>query len=503
MKTIFVDGEKLTLEQVEEVATKGTQVKISPSAKKKIAKCRRYVEQVLESGKRVYGINTGFGKLCQMMIDKEYIEKLQENLIKSHAIGFGPVFSKAEVRAIMLLRANVLAKGYSGARLELVQRLIDMLNKKVHPVIPEKGSVGASGDLAPLAFIGLVLIGQGWAFYKDRVMDGRLALQKAGIKPIKLLAKEGLALVNGTQVMTAVAILNLLKAERLANLADVSGAMSLDSILGSPVPFDLDLQNTRRHKGQREVAIHLNRLMKNSQIREFHKACPKIQDPYSFRCMPQVHGAVRDTLRYVREILEIEANSATDNPLVFADKDKVISGGNFHGEPVALAMDFLGIAMSELGNIAERRIFAMLDPSISGLPSFLTKKPGLNSGFMIAQTTAAALVSENKILSHPASVDSIPTSINQEDHVSMGTISARKSREIINNIEDILSIEFLVANQGIDFRKPLKPSPILQKVHSAVRKTIPELGDDRVLMGDLVRIKELMRMNFGLRLGEL
>ncbi|MCJ7507947.1 MAG: aromatic amino acid lyase, partial [candidate division Zixibacteria bacterium] len=340
MKTIFIDGEKLTLEQVEEVATKGTQVKISPSAKKKIAKCRKYVEKILKEDKRVYGINTGFGKLCQMMIDKEDIEKLQENLIKSHAIGFGPVFSEAEVRAIMLLRVNVLAKGYSGARLELVQRLVDMLNKKVHPVIPEKGSVGASGDLAPLAFIGLVLIGQGWAFYKDRVMDGRLALQKADIKPIKLLAKEGLALVNGTQVMTAVAILNLLKAERLANLADVSGAMSLDAILGSPIPFDLDLQNTRQHKGQKEVAVHLNRLMKNSQIREFHKACPKIQDPYSFRCIPQVHGAVRDTLKYVRQVLEIEANSATDNPLVFADKEKVISGGNFHGEPVALAMDF-------------------------------------------------------------------------------------------------------------------------------------------------------------------
>ncbi|HEX9916922.1 MAG TPA: histidine ammonia-lyase [candidate division Zixibacteria bacterium] len=499
MKTIFIDGEKLTLEQVEEVALKGTQVKISPSAKKKIAKCRRYVEQVLESGKRVYGINTGFGKLCQMMIDKEDIGKLQENLIKGHAIGFGPVFSEAEVRAMMLLRANVLAKGYSGARLELVQRLVDMLNKKVHPVIPEKGSVGASGDLAPLAFIGLVLIGQGWAFYKDRVMDGRLALQKAGIKPIKLLAKEGLALVNGTQVMTAIAILNLLKAERLANLSDVSGAMSLDAILGSPVPFDLDLQNTRRHKGQREVAIHLNRLMKNSQIREFHKACPKIQDPYSFRCMPQVHGAVRDTLKYVRQVLEIEANSATDNPLVFANEDKVISGGNFHGEPVALAMDFLGIAMSELGNIAERRVFAMLDPSISGLPSFLTRRPGLNSGFMIAQTAAAALVSENKILSHPASVDSIPTSINQEDHVSMGTISARKAREIINNVEDILSVEFLVAGQGIDLRKPLKPSPILQKVHNAIRRMVPELGDDRVMMGDLVKTKELVRMNFGMK----
>lgn len=503
MKTIFIDGEKLTLEDVEEVAVKGTQVRISPSAKAKIAKCRKYVDKILESGEKVYGINTGFGKLCQMIIDKDDIEKLQENLIRSHAVGFGPVFSENEVRAIMLLRTNVLAKGYSGARLEVVQRLVDMLNKRVHPVIPEKGSVGASGDLAPLSFIALVLMGEGWAFYKNRVMDGSLALKKAGIKPIRPSAKEGLALVNGTQVMTAVGVLNLLKAERLANLADVSGAMSLDAILGSPVPFDLDLQNTRKHKGQMEAAVHLNKLMKNSQIREFHKACPKIQDPYSFRCMPQVHGAIRDTLRYVRQALEIEINSATDNPIIFPDKNKVISGGNFHGEPIAFAMDFLGIAMSELGNICERRVAAIIDPSISGLPSFLTRKPGLNSGFMIAQTAAAALVSENKVLSHPASVDSIPTSINQEDHVSMGTISARKAREIINNVEDIIAIEFLTASQGLDFRKPLRTSPILQKVHNAIRKSISQLNDDRVLMPDLVRAKELMRASFGVELKRL
>ena len=497
MKPIFIDGENLTLEDVEEVALRGAQVRISPSAKAKIAKCRKYVDKILESGQRVYGINTGFGKLCQMMIDKDDIGKLQENLIRSHAVGFGPVFSENEVRAIMLLRANVLAKGYSGARLELVQRLVDMLNKRVHPVVPEKGSVGSSGDLAPLSFIALVLMGEGWAFYKNRVMDGSLALKKAGIKPIRPSAKEGLALVNGTQVMTAVAILNLLKAERLASLADVSGAMSLDGILGSPVPFDPDLQRTRKHRGQMEVAVHLSKLMKNSQIREFHRACPKIQDPYSFRCMPQVHGAVRDTLRYVRQVLEVEANSATDNPIIFADKNKVVSGGNFHGEPVAFAMDFTSIAMSELGSISERRMAAIIDPSTSGLPSFLSKKPGLNSGFMTAQTAAAALVSENKTLAFPASVDSIPTSINQEDHVSMGTISARKAREIINNVEDILSTEFLIASQALDFRKPLKTSPILQRVHDVIRKSVSQLEDDRILMPDLVKVKELMRMNFG------
>lgn len=496
MKTVSIDGDNLTLEQVEEVASGKASVRIDPKAISKINKCRKYVEKIVDTGKTVYGINTGFGKLCLERINKKDIEKLQENLVLSHALSVGPVFSEEEVRAIMLLRANVLAKGYSGVRLELIQTLVDMINKGVHPMIPEKGSVGASGDLAPLAFIALVMMGKGWVFYKGRLMDGGRALKNAKISPLKFSAKEGLALINGTCVMTALGVLSLLKAERLAQLADMAGALSLEAALCTPVAFDENIQKVRAYKGQREVARNLLNLTRHSQIREFHKACPKVQDPYSFRCMPQVHGAVRDVLSYVRSILNIEINSATDNPLIFPDEDKVISGGNFHGEPVALALDFLGIACSELASISERRIAALINPEISDLPAFLTKEPGLNSGFMIAQIVAASLVSENKVLSHPASVDSIPTSNNQEDHVSMGTIAARKAREIVNNTEEVLAIEFLAASQGIDFRLPLKPGIGTGKIYKEIRKMIPPVTKDRLLVGDLVKMKELMRGGF-------
>jgi histidine ammonia-lyase len=496
MKTVSIDGENLTLEQVEEVALGKALVKINPRAISRINKCRKYVEKIVNEQKTVYGINTGFGKLCQLRISKKDIEKLQENLVLSHALSVGPVFSEEEVRAIMLLRANVLAKGYSGVRLELIQTLVDMINRSVHPMIPEKGSVGASGDLAPLAFIALVMMGKGWVFYKGRLMEGRRALKNAGISPLKFSAKEGIALINGTCVMTALGVLSLLKAERLAELADMSGALSLEAALATPVAFDENIQKVRAYKGQREVARNLINLTRQSQIREFHKACPKVQDPYSFRCMPQVHGAVRDALSYVRSILNTEINSATDNPLIFPDEDKVISGGNFHGEPVALALDFLGIACSELASISERRIAALINPEISDLPAFLAKEPGLNSGFMIAQIVAASLVSENKTLSHPASVDSIPTSNNQEDHVSMGTIAARKAREIVNNTEEVLAIEFLAASQGIYFRAPLKPGIDTGKIYNQIRKMIPPVTKDRLLVGDLVKMKELMRTGF-------
>jgi histidine ammonia-lyase len=496
MKTISIDGDNLTLEQVEQVAFGKASVRIDPKAISKINKCRKYVEKIVDTGKTVYGINTGFGKLCLERINKKDIEKLQENLVLSHALSVGPVFSEEEVRAIMLLRANVLAKGYSGVRLELIQTLLDMINKGIHPMIPEKGSVGASGDLAPLAFIALVMMGKGWVFYKGRLMDGRRALKNAKISPLKFSAKEGIALINGTCVMTALGVLSLLKTERLAELADMAGALSLEAALCTPVAFDENIQKVRRYKGQGEVARNLINLTRQSQIREFHKACPKVQDPYSFRCMPQVHGAVRDALSYVRSILNIEINSATDNPLIFPDEDKVISGGNFHGEPVALALDFLGIACSELASISERRIACLINPEISNLPAFLTKEPGLNSGFMIAQIVAASLVSENKVLSHPASVDSIPTSNNQEDHVSMGTIAARKAREIVNNTEEVLAIEFLAASQGIDFRAPLKPGIDTGKIHREIRKMIPPVTKDRLLVGDLVKMKELMRTRF-------
>jgi len=338
MKTVSIDGENLTLEQVEEAALGKELVKIDPKAISKINKCRKYVEKIVDAEKTVYGINTGFGKLCRERISKKDIEKLQENLVLSHALSVGPVFCEEEVRATMLLRANVLAKGYSGVRLELIQTLVDMINKGVHPMIPEKGSVGASGDLAPLAFIALVMMGKGWVFYNGRLMEGKRALKNARIKPLRFSAKEGLALINGTCVMTALGVLSLLKAERLAELADMAGALSLEAALCTPEAFDKNIQKVRKYEGQKEVARNLINLIGQSQIREFHKACPKVQDPYSFRCMPQVHGAVRDTLSYIRSILNIEINSATDNPLIFPDEDKVISGGNFHGEPVALAL---------------------------------------------------------------------------------------------------------------------------------------------------------------------
>ena len=493
MNLVKIDGDDLTLKEVEAVALNGAKVRIYPKAVGKIKKCREYVEKMVDAGQTVYGINTGFGSLCRERISKKDIEHMQANLVVSHAVSVGPIFSEEEVRAIMLLRANVLTKGFSGVRSEVVQTLVEMINKGVHPVIPEKGSVGASGDLAPLAFMTLPIMGKGWAMYEGRIMEGRKAFTKAGISPLVLCAKEGLALINGTCVMTAIGVLSLLKAERLADLADMAGAMSMEAALCTPVAFDPNVQKVRKHKGQRKSAENLVRLTRQSGIREFHKACPKVQDPYSFRCMPQVHGAVRDALNYVRSVLEIEINSATDNPLIFPDQNKVISAGNFHGEPVALALDFLGISVSELANISERRIAALMNPEISGLPAFLTKEPGLNSGFMMAQTTAAALVSENKCLAHPASVDSIPTSNNQEDHVSMGTIAARKAREVIANTEDVLAIEFLTASQGLDFRAPLKPGIGTGEIHRKVRQTIAPMVKDRSLVLDLVKMKELMR----------
>jgi len=496
MNLVKIDGDNLTLEQVEAVALQGAKVQIDSKAIGKINKCRKFVQKIVDAEQTVYGINTGFGKLCNQRISKKDIEKLQENLVLSHALGVGPFFSQEEVRAIMLLRANVLAKGHSGVRLELIQTLIDMLNKGVYPFIPEKGSVGASGDLAPLAYMALPLIGKGWVIYEGKIMEGREALRRARIKPIKLSSKEGLSLINGTCVMTAIGVLALLKAERLVELADMAGALSLEAALCTPAPFDPNVQKVREYKGQRKSAENLVNLTKGSQIREFHKACPKVQDPYSFRCMPQVHGAVRDSLAHVRSVLEIEVNSATDNPLVFPDQNKVISAGNFHGEPVALAMDFLSMAVSELANISERRVACLMNPEISGLPAFLIREPGLNSGFMMAQILAASLVSENKYLAHPASVDSIPTSIDQEDHVSMGTIAARKAREVLKNAEEVLAIEFLAASQGIDFRTPLKPGIDTNRIYQLIRKRIQPVVKDRLMGADLSRMKELMRGGF-------
>jgi histidine ammonia-lyase len=483
---IQIDGDNLTLEEFDRVARGKKRVELSPAAKEKIKGCRLVLEEFLQSDKPYYGINTGFGALAQRRIEKKDLKKLQKNLIHSHTAGVGPNLPTDIVRGIILLRANVLAKGYSGVRLEVVQLLLDLLNKDIVPLIPSKGSVGASGDLAPLSHLAMVLIGEGEAIYQDQVQNADVILKKAGLRPLELLEKEGLALINGTQVMTAIGIFNLLQAENLAKTADIAGAMTFEAQLGNPSPFYEEIHNVRRHPGQMESARNIMHLIKDSPLWISHQGKSKVQDAYSIRCIPQVHGAVRDTLKHVRRILEIETNSATENPLIFPEKKIILSGGNFHGEPVAFAMDFLSIVMTELGNISERRIDRLINPASNmGLPNFLVADNGLNSGFMIAHVTASALTSENKSLAHPASVDNIPTSANQEDHVSMGTIGARKAREIIGNLSYILAIELMAAAQALDFYE-LKSSQPLESVKALIRKQVPFLNED-------------MRMDFPIR----
>ncbi len=493
MGTVYIDGENLTLQEVEEVALKGARVELSPQVEPRVNLCRRFVEGIVESEETVYGINTGFGKLCRVRINRDQLSRLQENLIKSHSVGVGRGLSIPETRGIMLLRVNLLSKGHSGVRLELIQTLVEMLNLGVHPLVPEKGSVGASGDLVPLAHIGLVPIGLGQAEYKGEILDGKEAMTKAGIGLLSLKAKEGLALINGTQFMSSIGTLSLLKAIRLCKLADIAGAMTLEGVLATPTAFDEDFQRVRDYRGQRESAGNLRRLVEVSQIVESHRDCGNVQDPYSLRCMPQVHGATRDALRSVKSTLKVEINSATDNPLIFPQEGKVISGGNFHGQPVSLSLDLLGIAVSALGNISERRIALLMNETQSGLPPFLSPESGLNSGFMIAQVTAASLVSENKVLAHPASVDSIPTSANQEDHVSMGSIAARKAREIVDNVENILAIELLASAQGIDLRAPLKPGRGTEVAWRVIRTVVPKLDQDRILAEDIEKVKKLIK----------
>jgi histidine ammonia-lyase len=475
---IKIDGDNLSLEQFDQVARGRKRVELSTAAVAKIRNCRSVLEGFLHSDKPYYGINTGFGALAQRRIEKKDLKKLQKNLIKSHTAGVGPNLPADIVRGIILLRANVLAKGYSGVRLEVVQLLLDLLNKDINPLIPAKGSVGASGDLAPLSHLAMVLIGEGDVVYRNREQNSVAAFKQAGLQPLVLVEKEGLALINGTQVMTAIGIFNLREAENLAKVADIAGAMTFEAQLGNPSPFCEEIQNVRRHPGQMESAGNIRRLIKASPLWNSHQGRKKVQDAYSIRCIPQVHGAVRDTLKYVRRVLEIETNSATENPLIFPDQKIILSGGNFHGEPVAFAMDFLSIAMTELGNISERRIDRLINPASNmGLPNFLIADNGLNSGFMIVHVTATALASENKSLAHPASVDNIPTSANQEDHVSMGTIGARQAREIIGNLTYILAIELMAAAQALDFYE-LKSSPPLESVKALIRKQVPFLNED-------------------------
>ncbi|MBX9878356.1 MAG: histidine ammonia-lyase [Candidatus Obscuribacterales bacterium] len=492
---LLIDGFSLSLEDLEPVADARRPVKLSDAALKQLTDSRATVEKILAGGKPVYGITTGFGKFKDVYIDPADSKVLQKNLILSHAAGVGANLDTRITRVIMLLRANALAKGFSGIRPSVVQLLLDCLNKGVHPLIPEKGSLGASGDLAPLAHLSLLLIGYGKAEYQGKIMDASEALAKAGLQPVELEAKEGLALTNGTQAMAAIGSLTLLQAERLAKMADIIGAMSLEAQLGSAKAFDERIHKARPIPGQLASAANLRRLLKDSGIVESHTDCAMVQDAYSLRCMPQVHGASRQAFAHVRSILEIEINSATDNPLVFGDD--VLSGGNFHGQPLALPFDYMSIALAELANISERRTERLVNSALSnGLPAFLTEFGGLNSGFMIAHYTAAALVSENKPLAHPASVDSIPTSANQEDHVSMGTIGSRKARDILGNTTKVLAIELLCATQGLDFRlkngadanhkiKDLSPGPGIDAAYKHVRSKITHLGEDREIHLDI------------------
>jgi len=493
MKTVVLDGKHLTLEDGWEVAERRAGVKIAPSVARRVKRSRDFIEKALARGEKIYGVTTGFGLLSEQVIDQSQIEDLQRNLIRSHSVGVGPFFDEVTTRAIMLLRANVIAMGYSGVRMEVLERLVDMVNKQVHPLVPEQGSVGASGDLAPLAHLASVLMGEGETIFHGKVMPGKKAMEKARIPLITLKAKEGLALVNGTQVMTAVGLLALLRAERLSKIADIVGACTLDALKGTLSAFDPEIQRVRPFQGQRAVSENFRKLGQKSEIAESHKFCSKIQDAYSLRCIPQVHGAVRDALSYVRRTLETEVNSATDNPLIFADKNKILNGGNFHGEPVAFALDLLGIAVAELGGISERRIEKLINPALSGLPSFLTNEGGLHSGLMMVQVSAAALASENKILAHPASVDSIPTSADKEDHVSMGTIAARKARDIVNNVEQILAMELLCATQGLEFLRPLRSGVGTEAAYNVVRRRVPPVKGDRRYSEDIKKIDEMIK----------
>lgn len=457
---------------------------------------RRVVDRIVEQDEVVYGVSTGFGKLSDVRIAHADLEKLQLNLVRSHSSGVGKPLGTDETRAMMLLRANVLALGFSGCRPLVVELLVEMLNKRITPVIPEGGSVGASGDLAPLAHLALALIGEGEIFQREARVPSASALLAAELEPLSLKAKEGLALLNGTQAMTAVGGLAVRRAAKLVHVADVAGAMTLEALRGTPVAFDERIQKARPHKGQTESAEHLRELLEDSEIRRSHLLNdPRVQDAYSLRCMPQVHGAVRDALRHVREIVEIESGSATDNPLVFTDTGEVLSGGNFHGAPLALGFDYAAIAVTDLASISERRIDRLVNPDLNeGLPPFLTTHAGMESGFMIPHVSAASLLNECKVLSHPASVDNVPTSGGKEDHVSMGMTSALKLRRIVGNLQTILAIELLAAAQGLDFREPLRPGRGVQKAYERVRALSKSLNEDRPLYLDIERVAQAINV---------
>jgi histidine ammonia-lyase len=505
---IELDGSSLTLERLIAIADRNEPVALAPSARERVGAARAVVDRRARGDEPAYGINTGFGSFADVKIAPDALEELQLNLLRSHAAGLGDPLPPRTVRATMALRANVLAKGFSGISVETLEALIALVNAHVHPYVPSRGSVGASGDLAPLAHLALVLVGEGEtlqspvasqqspaASRQSAVIPGADALARAGLKPIRLGPKEGLALINGTQPSTAVLALALVAAEQLARAADIAAALSIDALRGSIHPFDARIHDARPFQGQRRSAANIEGLMRGSGINASHEHCGKVQDAYSLRCAAQVHGAARDAMRFVRDTVSIEANSATDNPMVFADRDEIISGGNFHGAPIAIAADLLAAAIVPIATISERRIDRLVDPTLSGLPAFLTREGGLRSGYMLAQVTAAAVASELKSLAHPAGVDTIPTSANKEDHVSMSMTAALKAEVAVARAREVIAIEILCACQAIDLLAPLATSPVLADVHRLVRSHVPMLDQDRAPAPDIVTITQLIATN--------
>ncbi len=489
---IYINGDNLSFSDFYHVVYEKEKINITPETEEKIKNAYKFVDRIVKSNRIVYGISTGFGKLVDVKIQDKDIDNLQMNLILSHASGIGKPLATEFVRGAMLLRLNVIAKGFSGVRIETFNLLKELLNRNIIPVVPEKGSVGASGDLAPLAHIALTLIGRGEVYYNGKIVPSMEALKEVGLLPVKLKAKEGLALINGTQVMTSIGLSAFLKAENLSRNADIISAFSVEAFRGIHYAFDEKVVSLRPYPGAKKTIRNFNLLFKDSKVWDEVRKENRVQDPYSIRCIPQVHGAYKDALKYISDTLNIEINSVTDNPLLFPETDDIISGGNFHGEPVALVMDMLAISSAEMANISERRIAKFMDSSFTNLPPFLAASEGLNSGFMIAQVAAASLVSENKILAHPASVDSIPTSDDQEDHVSMGTIAARKAYEVVENSLNVIAIEALCAAQAVDFQKPQDlPKPLLA-VYRKIREKVSYMEKDRELYIDIKLTKELI-----------
>ena len=496
MTMLTIDKPDLEIDEVVAVARQRVPVDVSDPAVDRIEKSRALVERWVAENRVIYGITTGFGALSHTRITGDQTRELQRNILLSHAAGVGEPLPEEVVRAVMAVRLHDISMGYAGVRLETFQQLLAMLNAGICPVVPEKGSVGASGDLAPTSHLCLVLIGEGEAFYQGRRMTGAQALKKAGLGPIALEAGEGLALVNGTQVMTGLQALVVHDAHRLAKMADIACAMSLEVLMGSDAEFDPKIHLVRPHPGQMDAAHNMRRLTQNSPIINSHKGCSRVQDAYTLRCSPQIHGATRDAIRHVRQVVEIEINSTTTNPLIFTDDQDFKLGGNFHGQPLALTADYLSLGLAELASISERRVERLVNPQLSALPAFLVVEEGLNSGFMIAQYTAAALVSENKVLAHPASVDSIPTSANKEDHVSMGTIAARQCRDIMRNTEHVIAVELLCAAQAVDLvtrQKGLVPGEGTQAAWQAIREKISYLESDRQLSFDIAEVAAMVR----------